>query len=373
MKKRDVLTIIFFLGLAVCLLAAAAPSGICAVKRTQPAPSPAPSPGTPAAGSTSASAPPAAGKGGEVSGSALKLYMPDGQLISHTIRIYVSGNIQPEQSPRLQLLRSHAVTEKAMAESRRVDPALVAPGQEWIETVGGVQVRRTGTLLLFDLSSHPFGLRGMIRVLPVVSWTEAGATRLAVGAGEVNIGNIVNAIAWTLAIVGVALLIVIGLSWRAAGNPLLFLAGADGQLSLAQTQVACWTVAVGSVVLGYGFIRLEIPEIPTSLIVLMGASLTTGGVGYFKDAQKLKRVAARRTTARRSLRLGDLVTNFSAETKPELSLAKGQMLFWTLLLLVLFIAKSILDGAIWAVPWPLVALMGFSQVGYLAPKLAPQP
>ena len=55
-----------------------------------------------------------------------------------------------------------------------------------------------------------------------------------------------------------------------------------------------------------------------------------------------------------------------------MSLAKAQMLFWTVLLLVLFVAKSILDGAIWEVPWPLVALMGFSQAGYLAPKLAEQ-
>jgi hypothetical protein len=44
------------------------------------------------------------------------------------------------------------------------------------------------------------------------------------------------------------------------------------------------------------------------------------------------------------------------------------MLFWTLLL-VIFVSKSILDGVIWDVPWALVALMGFSQVGYLAPEL----
>ena len=46
------------------------------------------------------------------------------------------------------------------------------------------------------------------------------------------------------------------------------------------------------------------------------------------------------------------------------------MLFWTGLLLVLFVSKSILEGGIWEVPWPLVALMGFSQAGYLAPKVA---
>ena len=75
----------------------------------------------------------------------------------------------------------------------------------------------------------------------------------------------------------------------------------------------------------------------------------------------------------RTLAIGDLVRVFPAGQAPELSLAKAQMLFWTVLLLVLFVSKSILDGAIWEVPWALVALMGFSQAGYLAPKLAPQP
>jgi hypothetical protein len=43
------------------------------------------------------------------------------------------------------------------------------------------------------------------------------------------------------------------------------------------------------------------------------------------------------------------------------------------LLIVLFVTKSILDGAIWNVPWPLVGLLGFSQAGYLVPKLATHP
>jgi hypothetical protein len=145
----------------------------------------------------------------------------------------------------------------------------------------------------------------------------------------------------------------------------------DGHLSLSQTQVACWTVAVGGVVFGYGMVRLEVPTIPTSLLALMGASLVTGGVGYFKDAQKQQAAAASGPVARRSPALADLLVGFIPGQEPELSLAKAQMLFWTLLLLILFVAKSILDGMIWEVPWPLVALMGFSQAGYLAPKLVP--
>ncbi len=161
------------------------------------------------------------------------------------------------------------------------------------------------------------------------------------------------------------------LSWRAGVSPLLLLSGVDGHLSLAQTQIASWTVVIGSVVVGYGLIRLGIPNIPPSLLALMGASLATGGIAFFQDAQKQQAaVNAGVATARRTLALGDLVRVFPSRETPELSLAKAQMLFWTVLLLVLFVSKSILDGAIWEVPWALVALMGFSQAGYLAPKLA---
>ncbi|MGH6943819.1 MAG: hypothetical protein ACREH6_06330 [Geminicoccaceae bacterium] len=69
-------------------------------------------------------------------------------------------------------------------------------------------------------------------------------------------------------------------------------------------------------------------------------------------------------------RLSDLITDFTP--RRELSLARAQMLFWTALMLVVFVLKSVLEGVVWAVPWEMVALMGLSQAGYLAPKLAPQ-
>ena len=297
--------------------------------------------------------------------------MPDGQLRSHIIRVYVNRDILPDQDPRLFLFRSHAVTTKMSNEDKPIEPTLVAPGQEWVESAYGQQVRRSGTLLLFDLSKiENLELKAMLRVMPIVQWKESDTVRMAVGAGEVNVGNIVAAVCWTVLIVGLALLIVFVLVWWAKGNPAILLAGVDGHLSLSQTQVACWTVVIGGVVLGYGLIRLTIPDIPASILVLMGTSLTTGGIAYFKDAQK--QTAAGAAAVQRTLSWGDLVRNFTPGQDPELSLAKAQMLFWTVLLLVLFVSKSILDGAIWDVPWALVALMGFSQTGYLAPKLAPQ-
>lgn len=307
----------------------------------------------------------------EADGKNPQLFMPDGQLKSHPVRVYVTQDISASQQPRLRLLRSHAVTKKAVDEAARTEPGFVAPGQEWVEQVGGVGVRRTGTLLLFDLGTLDFGYKAMMRVMPVVTWTEGGAERTVVAPGEVNLGNIVATIGWTALAVGATLLLVAVLCWRAKGSPLHLLTGVDGHLSLAQTQVACWTVAIGSVTLGYGMVRLEVPMIPTSLVVLMGASLATGGVGYFQDAKKQHAAAVSGTAQQRTPELGDLLRIFAPGQAPDLSLAKAQMLFWTLLLLVLFVAKSILDGVIWDVPWPLVALMGFSQAGFLAPKLVP--
>jgi len=387
MKSPSISRTTIHLGGVACLVVLMTAFGILAIEPTLAVPSPAMSSVTPPATTNPAptaplsqpavvaeptSRPGATAAG--VSEPTFRLYMPDGQLKSHSIRVYVTRDIQSNQSPRLRLLRSHAVTKKAVDEAALEEPGVVAPGQEWIESIESQQVRRSGTLLLFDISKLDFGLRAMLRVTPVVSWTEGGTGRIAVGASEVNVGNIVAALCWTAAVVGLALLVVIVLSWRAGGNPLVLLTGVDGHFSLAQTQVACWTVAVGSVVLGYGLIRLEIPDIPPSLLALMGASLTTGGLANFQDAKKQQAaVAAGVASVRRILALGDLVRVFTPGQPPDLSLAKAQMLFWTVLLLVLFVSKSILDGAIWEVPWALVALMGFSQAGYLAPKLASQP
>lgn len=375
MKRPIIPSTIVRLGIGACLVIVMAVSGVFALEQASPITSTVtPPPVTPsiAVNPASTSAPGQAQAQAERE-SSYRVYMPDGQLKSHSVRVYVTPDIFPNQNPRLQLLRSHAVTKKAADEAVFEEPRLIAPKQEWIEFVDGQQIRQSGTLLLFDLSNNKFGYKAMLRAIPVVSWTEGDIKQVAGGAREVNIGNIVAAICWTTLIVGLTLFLVIVLSWQTGGTPLLLLTGVDGHLSLAQTQIACWTVAAGSVVLGYGLIKLEIPNIPPSLVALMGASLTTGGVAFFKDAQKQQAaVSAGVASVQRTLAFGDLVRVFTTGQAPELSLAKAQMLFWTVLLLVLFVSKSILDGVIWEVPWALVALMGFSQAGYLAPKLAPQ-
>jgi hypothetical protein len=347
------------------------------------------------------------------------LYMPDGQLKSHTIAVYVTHNLQEEQRPQLQLLRSHAVTNKEENEDVKLSPILVAPNQEWSQSENNQQIRRTGTLLLFDVASADFFPKPMIRVRPVVYWTEGGQREKVIGKDEVNVGDVVAASLWTVLFTFAALSLIIFLASRGRKtigatrvSLIQFLAAADGHLSLGQTQIACWTVVVGSVVLGYGLIRLEIPTIPASLLALMGASLVTGGVAYFQDSQNQRAAATVPIVPAAAVpppaaaaaplvapppavaapvadvpaaddeqvgkkivpQLSDLVNNFAVgKAQGQLSLAKAQMIFWTILLLALFLSKSILEGAIWDIPWALVALMGFSQAGYLAPKIAPSP
>ncbi len=298
-------------------------------------------------------------------------FMPDGQLKSHTVRVYLDQDISAAQQPRLMLLRSHAITKKAVDETARIEPKIVAPGQHWMEKIDGQQVQRTGTLLLFDLSSLPFHFKAMMRVLPILRWSEGGSERLVAAAEEVNLGNIVAVVGWTLLFLVITVGLILWLARKSGESPLKLLSGVDGHLSLSLTQVSCWTVVIGGVVLGYGMVKLEVPEIPASLLVLMGASLVTGGVGHFQDAKKLRVLSATGpVSSSLSPKLADLLSTFDPGQPPRLSLAKAQMLFWTLLLIALFVSKSILDGVIWEVPWPLVTLMGFSQAGYLAPKVS---
>jgi len=299
----------------------------------------------------------------------LRLYMPDGQLISHGLTVYVTTALTANQKPRLRLLRSHAITEAAEDEDMPLTPVLVVPGQQWTETYLGRQVTPTGTILMFDTSSMGLAGKAMVRVRPLLYWEGGGCV---LGPREINVGDIRYAMAWTVILVVATLSLVIVLARAKRENPMLLLTGIDGHLALSQAQIACWTIVVGSVVLGYGLIQREIPEIPASLIVLMGASLVTGGVAYFQDVKKATVVYAATGSgpAAHDWRWGDLIRIFPQDRAPELSLAKAQMLFWTVLLILLFVSKSILEGGIWEVPWPLVALMGFSQAGYLVPKVA---
>ena len=133
---------------------------------TSPAAEPPPQANANTAAVTPAAAPAANGcQPGEV-------YMPDGQIASHSIRVYVPRNILLSQNPTLRLLQSHAVTKQDLKNAKPRVPGVVAPGQTWMESMDGQEVACSGTLLMFDLSNMDFQFKAMVRVLPVLTWTE---------------------------------------------------------------------------------------------------------------------------------------------------------------------------------------------------------
>jgi hypothetical protein len=339
------------------------------------------------------------------------LYVPDGQLRSHLFRVYVTANITKADKASLVLRRSHAGTTPVVAEETPLEVQDVLEGDWTQKGLDGTNGTKHGSLLLFRIPNEPyFQARPIVRVTPVLQWKDGDVEREAAMESDVNVGDIWRIVAWTTLAVGIALAAIIIVSWQKNASPMLLLAAVDGHLSLAQTQVACWTLAVGAVVLGFGILRQQPPDVPAQLIVLMGFSLATGGAGFVGDTKKQQQadapdppgaapaplggnalaavgialdgaalhggaavavvpVAPAGVAAlQRTWSLGDLVRTFSPSTAPQLSLAKAQMLFWTLLLLVLFVSKSIVDGALWEIPWPLVGLMGVSQAGYVLPK-----
>jgi len=309
----------------------------------------------------------------------IQLFMADGQLKSHPLRLFVTQNIDESMSPRLRLTGSHAITQKNAIEDELIAPMLIAQNQKSEQTINGAQVTLTGTLLLFDLRHYPIpAYKAVMRLTPTLIWQEGrgiGSQKVAIGAHEVYLANPVPAFILPFTIVILLLLLIVFMAKRSHKNALDFICDKEGYLSLARTQVALWTVAIGSLVTAYGFMRLEVPQIPASLVALMGLSLATGAISYTQSEMNqdsgtaaLASVGASSNKLHKTA-LADLVMDYSEGPAGRLSLARAQMVLWTALTLLLFIVKSILDGNLWEVPWELVALMGLSQIGYLAPKI----
>lgn len=133
------------------------------------------------------------------------------------------------------------------------------------------------------------------------------------------------------------------------------------------------------VVGGYGMLKLEVPDIPDTLVILMGMSLVTGGISYVKSGEKripggveTNKPETLPSKVKISPHLSDLVCIVDHQGSEQLSLARAQMVFWTGLTVFLFMVKSVLDGVLWDIPLEMVGLMGMSQAAYLSPKLVNQ-
>lgn len=334
-----------------------------------------------------------------------QLYLPDGQLKSHLVRVYVNRDITEQMKPELLLHAPHSLTRTLPWENKPISFFRLSRDHRWTQKSDQQPDQKRGTLLLFDLHNlqiPPY--KAIIRITPTLVWKEGGETISVTGESEVYLANTVVAVLWSALVIAAISVFIGWLSWQSttgSGRPRLArifagLANSDGTLSTWRSQLAAWTAAIGAVVFGYGLIRLEVPEIPETLVALMGLSLVTGGLGalgkpLFKDAPPANPPAANVPLpsappapppapvpavppALLPMRLSDLISDFNKETRQrEVSVAKAQMVFWTILTLGIFLTKSLTDGTLWPVPWQMVALMGMSQAGYVTAKFAPEP
>jgi hypothetical protein len=323
-----------------------------------------------------------------------RLFVRDGQLVSHPFTVFVTHQVDASMQPVLRLTGAHLVTETSSLEQVELRPKLVAPHQTRTIQLAGAEVQADGTLLIFDLAPHKVApYKSAVRLLPVLEWSVAAAgpgqeavKRQVVSESDIYLGNMLGATLWTLVTVLFVLALLVAWSYSKSNQvtafkarpALLLITGPDGYLSLWRTQLALWTIAVGSLVFLFGLVRLKVPEIPDTLVALMGMSLLTGvfakkgqvsGPEQEHPAPAVSPKAAAPQVERHGPQLADLIASWNQEAgQLEFSLPKAQMVFWTVIVLALFCVKSVLGGELWPVPWQLVALTGFSQAGYVGDK-----
>lgn len=317
----------------------------------------------------------------ENSAGVTRVYMPDGQFKNHLVRVYTDSDIGKVDKSQITLLLHskdtkpssiHIASPNAPAiplSDNSIHPVSIDHNHTWLMQSSNGPVTKTGSMLLFNLSNFDIpGIQTAIRVLPELNWcnnkNELKENCWAIAEHEVNLSRSKVTYAWASFII-VALLLLIAIMSRLSGKRIIcLLCEVEGKLSLSRTQMALWTVAIGWVVLAFGLARFEVPNIPGELLALMGASLfTTAVVGFQRPPAKTTEPAE---TTKTKPHWYDLLGDGSTNT---ISLARAQMVFWTLITLGLFVGKSILDGSLWQIPVELVALMGMSQAAYLAPKL----
>ncbi len=301
-----------------------------------------------------------------------QMYVPDGQLKSHIFRIFVTEEITSEMQPKLRFEKGHVFTTPNEKEQQLWE-ARVVPNQVWLEQVNGQTVQLQGTLLLFDLSSFPVAFpKPAVRLIPTLTWKDpakkGGEDRMLMGGSAVYLADLRNAVVLTCFLI--VLVVVMLAIWAAKKkkSAIWLICGPDGYMSLWRTQLAAWTIVVGAMVFCFGMIRLAVPNIPETLIALMGMSLLTGGVGAAR-ARSAPEVKPEQVAEgdKKGPRLADLISAWDGR-QVQLSLPKAQMVFWTILMLVLFVSKTLVEGELWDIPWQLVALTGFSQAGYIGDK-----
>ncbi len=302
-----------------------------------------------------------------------EMLMEPGQLSQDALRVFVETHITEEMKPRLILMRD--ILSLNGHSAKRLPPAraaFVITNYKWRIPDDENGRFLEGTLLVFNMDKNivPWYRTG-ITVTPFLEWTprRGGPLQRSTTSGEIYLGNALGAHIWTFATLA---LLMAGI-WMVAGNPVELMRAANGRLSLSQTQMAVWTAAIGGIVYSFGLTKLSVPDIPASLIALMGLSAGTTAASILGPKGDSHEDDKPLPKDRIPASFKHLFTNpLQDGSDGPVLLERAQMSIWTVLMLILFLYKSLHEGIIWEVPWEMVALTGISQASYIVPKQFPR-
>jgi len=311
-----------------------------------------------------------------------KVHIPDGQVKNRAFKVFVKdADISLDMSPKIEFIRN------PKSDNYYEKEAFEAAGNQTItiKTTAGLQTW-TGSLLLFDFSDVDISLfnpslKGLIKI----SWTVKGDAVNVMPEKHIYLGHPIAAFLWATVIILIFLALFNFCMEDNKNEPLgqkllSVVSTANKNLSLSLVQLALWTLVIGYSFTVIALLTAHIPDIPDSLIILMGLSVTTATVGHYQSKRFVReKLKGHKDSPEENENANHLKVNLSSILSIEMagpknqrrrvfSLGKAQNLYWTLIAIIIFIIKSIQEAQLWDVPNELVALMGISQAGFLSRK-----
>ncbi len=316
----------------------------------------------------------------------VKMIFPDGQMSNRLLPVFVANVYLQASENEVSLQMKDSFPGMSLGsnlDNLSFSPLLIDRNQSWTvnELVAGQLTPRVyrGTLLLFDVSAFqlPF-FRPFAQVVPVLRWPENNDGHscqqlLSSGQARVNIGNAVGVFFQTGLLLFCMFLLLFAIAAKRYGTwrrVIDLLCESNGKLSLSKVQMTIWTLAIVGIVAVYSQTKMALPDIPWTLLALMGSSYATRALARWNDKELPAMPDTNDApTLPTEQRMKPSIAHLVCDHQGCLSLPRAQMLVWTVLTVSIFVTKSLLDGQMWDVPIELVALMGLSQVGYAVPGM----
>ena len=149
----------------------------------------------------------------------------------------------------------------------------------------------------------------------------------------------------------------------------------DEKYSLSRFQMYLWTVLVLIGFSAVAFAKLEFPNIPQNLYILMGINLAAAVTSTAIHTVKTQPISTSVSTMPALNSLPNFVSDifFESGNKASVDLPRTQIFLWTIVIAIIFVSM-VINGFVVSspslpdVPSGLLALMGISNGAYLGAK-----